>query len=151
VTGWEDRVPEVIGLVLALAVSLYARVTRLDRDRALYPVVLVVIASYYVLFAVMGGSDRVIIIESLVAGGFAVAATVGFRRSLWLVAAALGAHGVLDLFHARVVANPGVPAWWPGFCLAYDVTAAAWLTGLLLRGTSAPAAPAESTLSENPS
>ncbi len=136
-TGWEDRVPEVIGLVLALAVSLYARVTRLDRDRALYPVVLVVIASYYVLFAVMGGSDRVIIIESLVAGGFAVAATVGFRRSLWLVAAALGAHGVLDLFHARVVANPGVPAWWPGFCLAYDVTAAAFLAGLLLRATPA--------------
>ncbi len=143
--------PEVIGLVLALAVSLYARVTRLDRDRALYPVVLVVIASYYVLFAVMGGSDRVIIIESLVAGGFAVAATVGFRRSLWLVAAALGAHGVLDLFHARVVANPGVPAWWPGFCLAYDVAAAAWLTGLLLRGTPAPAPRAESTLTENPS
>jgi hypothetical protein len=151
VTGWEDRVPEVIGLVLALAVSVYARVTRLDRDRALYPVVLVVIASYYVLFAVMGGSDRVIIIESLVAGGFAVAATVGFRRSLWLVAAALGAHGVLDLFHARVVANPGVPAWWPGFCLAYDVAAAAWLTGLLLRGTPAPAPRAESTLTENPS
>ncbi len=150
-TGWEDRVPEVIGLVLALAVSVYARVTRLDRDRALYPVVLVVIASYYVLFAVMGGSDRVIIIESLVAGGFAVAATVGFRRSLWLVAAALGAHGVLDLFHARVVANPGVPAWWPGFCLAYDVAAAAWLTGLLLRGTPAPAPRAESTLTENPS
>ncbi len=143
--------PEVIGLVLALAVSLYARVTRLDRDRALYPVVLVVIASYYVLFAVMGGSDRVIIIESLVAGGFAVAATVGFRRSLWLVAAALAAHGVLDLFHARVVANPGVPGWWPGFCLAYDVTAAAFLAGLLLRATPARDARAAPTRAGRPS
>jgi hypothetical protein len=132
--------PEVIGLVLALAVSAYARVTRLDRDRALYPVVLVVIASYYVLFAVMGGSARAVLVESLVAGGFVVAASVGFRRSLWLVAAALGAHGVLDLVHARVIANPGVPAWWPGFCFAYDLAAAAVLSGLLLRRTSAPAA-----------
>jgi hypothetical protein len=144
-------VPEVIGLVLALAVSAYATVTRLDRDRALYPVVLAVIASYYVLFAVVGGSARVIVVESLVAGGFVLAASLGFRRGLWIVAAALGAHGVLDLFHARVVANPGVPAWWPGFCLAYDVTAAAFLAGLLLRATRARDARATPTRAERPS
>jgi hypothetical protein len=143
--------PQVIGLVLALAVSVYATVMRLDRDRALYPVVLVVIASYYVLFAVMGGSTRSIIIESFVAGGFVLAASLGFRRNLWLVAAALGAHGVLDVFHARVVANPGVPVWWPGFCLAYDVTAALFLSGLLLRATPAPDARAASTLAGTPS
>ena len=44
-----------IGIVLALCVSVFARVVGLDRDRAFYPTVLVVIASYYVLFAVMGG------------------------------------------------------------------------------------------------
>src|SRR5687768_9063969 len=123
----------VIGLVLAIAVSVYAAVTRLDRDRAFYPVVLLVVASYYVLFAVMGGSARAIVIESLVAGGFVLAASAGFRRSLWLVAAGLGAHGVMDLFHARLIANPGVPAWWPGFCSTYDLTAAAILAWLLLR------------------
>ncbi len=140
--------PQVIGLVLALAVSAYARATRLDRDRALYPVVLVVIASYYVLFAVMGGSARSIVIESSVAGGFVLAASLGFRQNLWLVAAALGAHGVLDLFHARLVTNPGVPAWWPGFCLAYDATAAIFLSGLLLRAAPAPDPRAASALAE---
>lgn len=118
----------VIGIVLALAVSVYATALRLDRDRAFYPTVLVVIALYYVLFAVMGDSGgRVMIVESLIAGVFVVAASLGFRRSLWLVVAALAGHGVLDLFHARLVANPGVPAWWPAFCLTYDVAAAGYL------------------------
>jgi uncharacterized protein (UPF0303 family) len=68
----------VIGVVLALAVSAYATMLRLDRDRAFYPTVLVVVASYYVLFAVMGGSARVIVVETLVAGAFVVAASLGF-------------------------------------------------------------------------
>jgi hypothetical protein len=125
--------PYAIGIVLALAVSAYATALRLDRDRAFYPTVLVVIAAYYVLFGVMGGSGRAVIIESLVMGVFVVAASLGFRRSLWLVVAALAGHGVLDFFHARVVANPGVPVWWPAFCLAYDIAAAAYLAWRLTR------------------
>ena len=124
----------LIGLVLALAVSAYATTLRLDRDGAFYPTVLVVIAAYYVLFATMAGSERAIIVESLIAAVFVVAASVGFRRSLWLVAAGLAAHGVMDFFHGRLVANPGVPAWWPAFCGAYDVTAAGYLAWRLTRG-----------------
>ena len=123
----------VIGIVLALAVSTYATAMRLDRDRAFYPTVLIVIAAYYVLFAAMGGSGRVIAVEVGVMGVFVVAASLGFRRSLWLVVAALAAHGVQDLFHARFIANPGVPAWWPAFCMTYDVTAAGYLAWRLTR------------------
>ena len=125
--------PYVIGIVLALAVSAYATAMRLDRDRAFYPTVLIVIASYYVLFAVMGGSGRAIVVESGLMGVFVVAASLGFRGSLWLVVAALAAHGVQDLFHARFIANPGVPAWWPGWCLSYDVAAAGYLAWRLTR------------------
>jgi hypothetical protein len=117
----------LIGIVLALAISAYATALGLDRDRAFYPTVLVVIASYYVLFAAMGGSGRVMIVESLLMAVFVVAASLGFRRSLWLVVAGLAAHGVLDLFHAHLVANSGMPAWWPAFCLTYDLTAASYL------------------------
>ena len=123
----------VIGLVLALAVSAYATALHLDRDRAFYPTVLIVIAAYYVLFAAMGGSGRVMIVELLVAAVFVVAASLGFRRSLWLVVVALAAHGVQDFFHARLVANPGVPAWWPAFCGTYDVVAAGYLAWRLTR------------------
>ena len=45
----------LVGALLAFAVALFATITRLDRDRAFYPTVTIVIASYYALFAVMGG------------------------------------------------------------------------------------------------
>jgi hypothetical protein len=117
----------VIGIVLALAVSTYATALRLDRDRAFYPTLLIAIASLYVLFAAMAGSCRAVVVESLLAAVFVAAASLGFRRSLWLVAAALAAHGAQDLFHARLVVNPGVPAWWPAFCSSYDLAAAGYL------------------------
>jgi len=123
----------IIGLVLALAVSAYATLLQLDRDRAFYPTVVIVVASTYVLFAAMGGSGRVMVVESVVMGVFVVAASVGFRRSVWLVVAALAAHGVLDFFHARLIANPGVPAWWPAFCMTYDLAAAGYLAWRLTR------------------
>jgi len=48
-----------------------------------------------------------------------------------VVVIALAAHGVLDLAHDRVVSNPGVPTWWPEFCLTYDVAAAGYLAWML--------------------
>lgn len=121
----------LVGALLALAVGLLATVFGLDRDRSFYPTVMIVIASYYALFAVMGASMHVLVLESLIATAFLAVAISGFRSSLWFVVAALAAHGVLDLVHGRVVSNPGVPAWWPGFCLTYDVTAAVYLAWLL--------------------
>ena len=132
----------LIGIVLALAVSAYATALELDRDRAFYPTLLMVIAAYYVLFAAMGGSGRVMVVESLVMAVFVVAASLGFRGSLWLVVAGLAAHGVMDLFHAHLVANSGVPAWWPAFCMTYDLVAAGYLAWRLTRdpGRRVPAA-----------
>jgi hypothetical protein len=129
----EGTVPYLIGIFLALGVSVLARGVGFDRDRAFYPVVMIVIASYYGLFAIMGESMRALGIEASIMLGFIVLSIVGFRSSLWLVAAALAGHGFLDFFHGRLVANPGVPTWWPPFCLAYDVTAAAYLAWLLRR------------------
>lgn len=109
--------PYIIGIVSALAISVYATALQLDRDRAFYPTVLNVIALLYILFAAIGGaSGRVFVIEALIGGVFIVAASVGFRGSLWLVAAGLAAHGIQDFFHGSIVANPGVPVWWPAFC-----------------------------------
>jgi hypothetical protein len=46
----------IVGACLAFAVGIFATVVRLDRDRAFYPTVAIVIASLYSLFAVIGGS-----------------------------------------------------------------------------------------------
>jgi len=94
---------------------------------------MIVIASYYALFAVMGGSVHALAVESIVIVAFLGASIAGFRTSLWLVVAALAAHGLFDFIHGQIIANPGVPAWWPPFCLSYDVVAAAYLAWLLSR------------------
>jgi len=121
----------LVGTLLALAVGLLATAIGLDRDRAFYPTVTIVIVSYYVLFAVMGGSTNVLVLESLVGVVFLVVAVSGFRSSLWVVVLALAGHGMFDLAHGRFISNPGVPAWWPSFCLTYDLAAAAYLAWLL--------------------
>ena len=121
----------LVGAVLALAVGLFARVIGLDRDRAFYPTVMIVIASLYVLFAVMGGSASALVLESVAGAVFVAGAVAGFRSSLWIVMLALAAHGLFDFLHGRVISNPGVPAFWPAFCGTYDVTAAAYLAWLL--------------------
>lgn len=123
----------LIGAVLAFSVGLLMTFIGLDRDRAFYPTVMIVIASYYALFAVMGASTQVLMVESMAIVVFLGASIAGFKRSLWIVVAALAAHGVFDLVHGHLIDNPGVPAWWPSFCLAYDVAAAVYLAWLLLR------------------
>jgi hypothetical protein len=124
----------LVGAFLALAVGLLATASGLDRDRAFYPTVTIVIASFYALFAVMGASTHALVLESLVGAVFLAVAVAGFRSSLWVVVAALAAHGIFDFVHGRVIANPGVPSWWPAFCLTYDLTAAAYLAWLLGSG-----------------
>ena len=128
----------MIGAFLALAVGAFALAAGFDRDRAFYPTVLIVVASYYDLFAAMAGSRSALVSETLGFALFAVLAILGFRWSLWLVAAGLAAHGLFDFLRGPLIANPGVPAWWPAFCMAYDVAAAAWLAGLLVRRGGGP-------------
>ena len=126
--------PFVIGIVASAGVTLFARKVGLDRDRAFYPTVMIVIALYYVLFAAMSGSIQTVVIESVVMTLFAAAAVAGFKSSTWIVVVALAAHGIFDAVHGYVIENAGVPAWWPAWCLAYDVGAAAVLGWLVRRG-----------------
>lgn len=75
--------------------------TGLDHGRSLYPVVLIVIASYDALFAVMGGSPRSLLPDRVPMAAFVPAAMLHFRGKLWWVVAALAAHGLFDFFAAR--------------------------------------------------
>jgi hypothetical protein len=135
----------LVGIGLACVASLGATLVGFDRDRALYPVVIIVIALLYALFAVIGGSGDALLWEILPILAFVLAAVLGFRNSLWWAVLALAAHGVFDLFHAELIHNPGVPAWWPMFCLSYDLVAAAYLAWLLLSGRIAAAPLGECT------
>ena len=131
----------VIGLALALAVCLFALLSGFDRSRAFYPTMVLVVASFYILFAVMANSRSALLWECLVAAAFFVLAVIGFKKSLWVIAVALAGHGLFDFLLHRLIQNPGVPLWWPGFCGAFDVLAGAFLATLLVRRPGSASAP----------
>lgn len=136
-----EHIEYAIGIAAAAAVGLFATVIGFDKERSFYPVVLIVIATLYLLFAVMAGSTESLVAEAIPALVFVAMAALGFRKKApWLVVAGLALHGVFDFFHHAVIANPGVPVWWPGWCLAYDVVAAAYLAVLILIRRSSNAA-----------
>jgi hypothetical protein len=129
----------LIGVALAALVCAFGTLAGFDRERVFYPTVLIVIATYYILFAAMGRSTPALIIESAVAGAFLLMALTGFKRNLWLIVGGLALHGVFDFFHHLFIRNPGVPVWWPGFCMSFDVLAGVFLAGLLVRRSGFPA------------
>lgn len=130
--------PIVVGVALAIGVAVLGRNSGLDRDRAYYPVMLIVIAWYYVLFAVMSGSVRALLEESIPVAAFMAIAVVGFRRNPRLVAGGLVAHGLFDTVHAQIITNAGIPVWWPAFCASIDIAIGLYALWQLRRPQPAP-------------
>ncbi|KIN69930.1 hypothetical protein Z945_3822 [Sulfitobacter noctilucae] len=94
---------------------------------------MVAIASFYVVFAIQSGDTLEIIVHTGLAAGFAGLVIIGARTSSWILAAALLAHGIFDVFVGLVIANPA-PGWWGPFCLGIDVVLAMALATMLWRG-----------------
>jgi hypothetical protein len=128
----------LVGILLSVATIVFAAAVGFARERSFYSTVLIVVATYYILFAVMGASGRILVIEIVIASGFILFALLGFKGNFWLVAAALMGHGIFDFIRPSVIANPGVPRWWPGFCMAFDVIFGGWLALQLLQRRSFP-------------
>ena len=122
----------VVGTTLALFFCAAAAGLGMDRDRAFYPAVVIAVASYYLAFAVVDGRSEVMFSELAIAAVFIAGAVTGFKVSQWIAVVALGGHGVMDAFHHHLVRNAGVPQVWPGFCMSFDVTAAAIVAWVLL-------------------
>ena len=142
----------LIGVGLAAAVCAFAMVSGFDRERVFYPTMVLVVAHYYILFAVMGSSMRALALESVIAAVFLALAVAGFKKNLWVTVAALVGHGIFDFFHHLLIQNPGVPMWWPGFCLAFDVLAGGFLAVLLMRrsGFASPLVTSSSKANSRP-
>lgn len=130
----------LVGMGLAAGVCLLTTAVGMYRERALYPTMAIVVASYYGLFAVMGGPDA-LLSEVIGIAIFMLLAVFGYWFNLWIVVVAIAGHGVFDGFHHLLIKDPGVPAWWPGFCMTFDLLAGAWLACLLLTGRVPTKAP----------
>jgi hypothetical protein len=115
------------GVGLALAVFAGAAWAGFSRDRSFYPAVLIVTASYGVLFAVQAQARAALLLEMVAMALFMALAVVGFRTSAWVVVAALVLHGAFDMVHDALIDNAGMPAWWPLFCWTFDMAMGACL------------------------
>jgi uncharacterized membrane protein HdeD (DUF308 family) len=122
--------PLVVGVLLAVATAALAKFTRFEEERSFYSTVLVIIASYYVLFAVLGGSSHALAWELVVAIVFSTVGIFGAFFFPTLVGIAIMAHGLFDLVHDLLIENSGVPSWWPAFCGIFDIVLGLWVIGL---------------------
>ena len=120
-------IPIVVGVLLGVGVAALGKFTRFDQERSFYSTVLVIIGSYYVLFAVLGGSGHALVWELVVAVAFSVIAITGALYVPILVGIGITAHGLFDLVHDDLIENSGVPTWWPGFCGSIDVVLGLWV------------------------
>lgn len=126
------------GILFGIATGVLTSLISMDRDRSLYPAMMIVIALLYCLFAVMGGSTQALMLESAVGLIFIASAVAGFKWTLWFTAAGIVGHGLFDLVHPHLFHNPGVPAWWPGFCGSIDIVLGLYLTWLITRDRIRP-------------
>ncbi len=129
--------PYLIGVALALGVGLLGTFAGFERDRAYYATITIIVPSYFGLYAILGGSTPVLLQEGVLIAAYLVGAVVGFRRNLWILAALLAGHGLFDAVHGFLITNPGLPAWWPAFCGAFDVAAGAYLAVRIRQGAVA--------------
>ncbi|WP_298189373.1 hypothetical protein [Novosphingobium sp.] len=127
-----------IGALLGLGVYLFGRWVAFDRDRSFYPTVLIVIASYYVLFAVLAGSAQGIAIELAFAAVFATVALASLSWGAWLAALGIFTHGLFDALRGQFGLDDGAPMWWPAFCGAVDVVLGLLLLARVRRNNGSP-------------
>ena len=88
------------------------------------------IGSVYVGFAISDGRTGAIMIEFVGALGFASAAMCGILVSPWFIVAALVGHACWDFLHHRPGRWATTPRWYVPYCVVYDVLAAVGLAVL---------------------
>lgn len=125
----------LLGAAVGVLTIVLARIIR--GQRWLYSIGLLVLPSLYALFALHAGDRAVSVKEVLYGIPFLVAglifAFVSVRHSAVVVGVFWILHGLYDLMHSRLLANPGVPGWYPVWCCSVDVVVGAYLLWLSRR------------------
>jgi len=117
----------IAGVGLAVVLAVFGKFTGYEKDRSFFPTLLIVIASYYLLFAILDGSVSTILIEIAVAAVFIVLAIWGSYQFPLIVGAGIALHGIFDFMYGHLYVNSGVPVWWPAFCAGIDIPFGLWV------------------------
>ena len=118
-----------IGLVLFAVTAAIFHKQRLDVRW--FAIFMVFLPSVYMLFALSVGDSQALLWEFIYGLPYFAAGLICFRSGVkagMLVVVGLWAlHAFYDLYHERLVANAGVPDWYPLLCFGYDLAVCAYL------------------------
>ena len=125
----------LVGAAVGVLTIVTARLLR--GERWLYSLGLPVLPGLYAMFALLAGERAVSVQEMIYGAPFVVAGFLFLFVSVRNSAVAVGVfwllHGMYDLVHGRLLANPGVPVWYPVFCCVVDVVVGLYVLRLALR------------------
>ena len=125
-------VAATIGFLGAIGLVLIARTLAPRRELLIYGVGLGITAIAYVLFGLQRGAPAHHLgLELVGAALFGTAAVLGTRRWPALLALGWTTHVIWDLFFHPT--NPAfAPAWYPWFCVGFDLFLGGYIAGLLM-------------------
>lgn len=128
-------VPLVLGLLLAFIAIAMAKDLKLPL-RA-FALALAALPAFYMMFALLVGDLAALGLELLYGLPFIGIGILcyrrGFKASGFLVAALWALHAAYDVYHPMLVANAGVPGWYPVLCLGFDILIVSYLIGQVVR------------------
>lgn len=125
----------ILGLLIAfIAIAMAKDVGLRPRGFALG---LAVLPAIYMLFALMAGDMSATALEFAYGLPFFVLGYLcfkgGFKGSGLVVVGLWALQAAYDAYHHLLVANPGVPFWYPPFCLGFDIMMVLYLLRLVSR------------------
>ena len=118
--------PIMIGAVLGALLAIFARSRKAAEVRVL-TLGLVVTALIYVGLALAGDNRQWLMTELLGVGLFGSLSWLGLRASLWWLALGWVGHVAWDVGLHLDRAQPLVGAWYPLFCIGFDLVVAGYL------------------------
>lgn len=125
----------IIGLLLGFIAIAMAK--DIDLPPRGFALALVVLPLVYMLFALMVGDGHALVLEFAYGLPFFIFGIVcfirGFKGSGLLVISLWVLHAAYDVYHHMLVANAGVPFWYPALCLGFDMMMVIYLIRLVSR------------------
>ena len=114
----EDMTGLVIGVVFIVPTLYFIR--RKRWDSLAWPLFLVTLPIYYMLFGVLASDGQAVLKELLYGLPYIATGLLVWRirsaRAAIVIALAWISHGVYDMYHDVLFVNPGVFSWYPAFC-----------------------------------
>ena len=132
----------IIGLVFVIPTIYFIRDKRWDAIA--WPMFLVTLPIYYMLFGLLAMDMSAILNEFLYGLPYMLAGLLVWRMrskaALLVIALAWFSHGFYDFYHDLFFVNPGVFSWYPAFCALVDIAVAGYLLVSYNRLTTSAAA-----------